>query len=436
MFAHAQTLVPNGGTGVTNIPENAILVGSSALRATSTYSPTVASINATSTNATSSLQKTSITGAISLLGEYFTNLTNYVRSLFSGTSPITYSAGTIGCVTADSTHAGCVTSADWNTFNNKTSFGEAWTLNAQNYLKPTTTKTVLLPDGLIATASSTFTNGIRASNGLTLDNFSYLKIKEASGSDVAVLGENSNGDVHLLANFVGHNVYIGFNAASAFQFGGTCCGGALPTSWAWDTSGTYGFKKDGGLELYFNASKNWGIGTVNQDNKLTVKAIFAGDGVAVDGAQTSNIAPAFTLSVDRTQKTVLGLALGAAQFSNVAAAGDAVLRHSNSGKNLIIDNAGSGDILFTTGTSVSNDTTKFTVKNGGNVGVGTTTPQHKFVVTSTPAGNGSISTTTTDFGTFGTTTSRFCINAKNSAGGDISIYYVGTTEVIENNACR
>lgn len=64
-------------------------------KATASSSPTVASITATSTTATSSLQNTSITGAVSVLGEYFTNLTTYVRSLFSNGTGITITSGQV-----------------------------------------------------------------------------------------------------------------------------------------------------------------------------------------------------------------------------------------------------------------------------------------------------------------------------------------------------
>jgi hypothetical protein len=50
---------------------------------------------ATSSTATSTLQQTSITGAISILGEYFTNFTNYVRSLFSAGTGISLTGGQI-----------------------------------------------------------------------------------------------------------------------------------------------------------------------------------------------------------------------------------------------------------------------------------------------------------------------------------------------------
>ncbi len=50
---------------------------------------------ATSTTATTSLQKTKITGAIDLLGEYFTNFTTYVRSLFTAGTGINIASGVI-----------------------------------------------------------------------------------------------------------------------------------------------------------------------------------------------------------------------------------------------------------------------------------------------------------------------------------------------------
>lgn len=52
------------------------------------------SFTATDTAATSTFYKTNIMGAgVSILGEYFTNFTNYVRSLFSAGTGLTYSAG-------------------------------------------------------------------------------------------------------------------------------------------------------------------------------------------------------------------------------------------------------------------------------------------------------------------------------------------------------
>jgi len=81
--------------------------------------------------------------------------------------------------------------------------------------------------------------------------------------------------------------------------------------------------------------------------------------------------------------------------------------------------------------STSPDSTPFIVDASGNVGIGTTTPESKFTVTS-----GASATTTIQHGTYGDATSKVCYNTKNSAGAIISYYFVGTTQVIENNACK
>lgn len=92
----------NGGyfTGVSSVTST--LVGSLGIGTTSPYAKlavvgeVVAShFTATSTTATTSLQNTSLNGAISILGEYFTNLTTYVRSLFTGGAHITITSGSI-----------------------------------------------------------------------------------------------------------------------------------------------------------------------------------------------------------------------------------------------------------------------------------------------------------------------------------------------------
>src|SRR4051794_3808108 len=77
--AFAQTNVPQGGTGVTSVSAGSFLVGSTALRLTSTSSPTVGVITSTSTTATSTFPRISLTSAVNLLGDYITNITTWVR---------------------------------------------------------------------------------------------------------------------------------------------------------------------------------------------------------------------------------------------------------------------------------------------------------------------------------------------------------------------
>jgi hypothetical protein len=49
---------------------------------------------------------------------------------------------------------------------------------------------------------------------------------------------------------------------------------------------------------------------------------------------------------------------------------------------------------------------------------------------------GAVGTTTVNFGHMGSSTSHVCVNTKNTDGADISFYFVGTSMVVENNACQ
>ena len=76
--ATAQITVPAGGTGVSSVPVGSIVIGGTSLRLGATTSPTVGYI--TSTSGTSTFPKATISGAISLLGEYISNLTTWFAS--------------------------------------------------------------------------------------------------------------------------------------------------------------------------------------------------------------------------------------------------------------------------------------------------------------------------------------------------------------------
>lgn len=49
---------------------------------------------------------------------------------------------------------------------------------------------------------------------------------------------------------------------------------------------------------------------------------------------------------------------------------------------------------------------------------------------------GASATTTVTFGELGDSSSKTCFNTKNTAGDDISFYFVGTTMVVESNVCQ
>lgn len=67
----------------------------------------------------------------------------------------------------------------------------------------------------------------------------------------------------------------------------------------------------------------------------------------------------------------------------------------------------------------------------GNVGVGTSTPQRKI-----SASSGASATTTVQFGDIYSGTGKGCVEMPNTTGTVTSFYFVGTTMVIEPNACR
>ena len=71
------------------------------------------------------------------------------------------------------------------------------------------------------------------------------------------------------------------------------------------------------------------------------------------------------------------------------------------------------------------------IDTAGFVGVGTSTPFSRLHVTS-----GANATTTVNFGEVGSATSKACFNTKNTAGADISFYFVGTAIVTEASLCK
>lgn len=119
---------------------------------------------------------------------------------------------------------------------------------------------------------------------------------------------------------------------------------------------------------------NVGIGTTSPADKLMVSINSIGSGITVDGTSAGQFAPQSALSVDDNQRFAFGVALGAGFFSNISASGDSVVRALGGTGRLIISNQQSGSILFGSGSSNGNDTTKMTMTSLGNFGIGTSTP--------------------------------------------------------------
>jgi hypothetical protein len=124
-----------------------------------------------------------------------------------------------------------------------------------------------------------------------------------------------------------------------------------------------------------NASGQVGIGTASPSTKLEVVASSIADGVRITGNITGTLSPAFKLFDSSTQRGALGLAEAAGHFSGDAAAGDIIL-FANTGK-LLFQNGGGASAMAVV---------------GGQVGIGTTTPDQKLSVSgdaSKSAGGGS-----------------------------------------------
>ena len=114
-----------------------------------------------------------------------TNILNFyvkVRSLFSSMSPITYSNGLIGINQATTSMSGYLSSADWNTFNNKQPAGSYLTAN-QN---------ITLSGDVTGSGTTAITTTVRKINGTSLASLATGILKNTTGTGVpsiAVAGD-------------------------------------------------------------------------------------------------------------------------------------------------------------------------------------------------------------------------------------------------------
>lgn len=203
--------------------------------ATSTWPLYVGNITATST-ATSTFQRISVTSAINLMGEYFTNFTTYVRSLFSATAPITLSAGgVIACNVASGSQPGCLSSADWTTFNNKQAAG--------NYITALTGDVSASGPGSVAATLATvngnvgsFTNASLTVNGKGLITaassgsapevpltFSWPLIRTTNTISFGGLSTSTAAIIGNIPYFSGVNTFANIATTSVSCSGSTTC---------------------------------------------------------------------------------------------------------------------------------------------------------------------------------------------------------------------
>jgi Chaperone of endosialidase len=175
------------------------------------------------------------------------------------------------------------------------------------------------------------------------------------------------------------DLHVATSNTPAHRFEQTSAGGF--TAQTWDVAGNEAnfFVRDvtGGSRLPFrirpgaptssidiSATGNVGIGTASPSQKLHVVAGSVADGVRVTGNTTGTLSPAFSLFDSGTSRGFLGLAEATGHFSSDAVAGD------------IIFQAVTGKLLLQTGLAAS----QIAITTGGQVGIGTPTPDQKLSV--------------------------------------------------------
>ncbi|MDR3489798.1 MAG: tail fiber domain-containing protein [Bradyrhizobium sp.] len=137
-----------------------------------------------------------------------------------------------------------------------------------------------------------------------------------------------------------------------------------------------------------------GTGTTNYVARWTPNGTTLGTGTLFDNGTSVGIGtttpldnidviaptyPAIHMGDSNGYSLQFGIASAAGGFSNFASAGDTILRSNNNDVVITARNA-TGNVIFGTGSA---DTAKMTILNGGNVGIGTTSPPTTFAIGNT-----------------------------------------------------
>ncbi len=200
-----------------------------------------------------------------------------------------------------------------------------------------------------------------------------------AGAPANALKVSSTGRVGLRTATPVLDLHISTGDTPAHRLEQTGQGGF--TAQTWDIAGNEAnfFVRDvtGGSRLPFrirpgaptssidiSASGNVGVGTASPSQKLHVVASSVADGVRITGTTAGSVSPALALFDSSTSRGFLGLAEATGHFSSDAVAGDIVFQ------------AVTGKLLLQTGLAAS----QLAITTGGQVGIGTTTPDQKLSV--------------------------------------------------------
>lgn len=246
------------------------------------------------------------TGSLTMDTGYISNFYSKVRSLHTVSTPLTYnsSTGLLGITQASGSTNGYLSSADWNTFNNKQASGNYITgltgdvtasgpgsatatiaAHAVSYSKmQTMTANKLLGSGLSGTSVAEITLGTGLSfTGTTLN---------VSGSFESPLTFSTG--LTRVGNTITDNLSTGIAASNQTVIGSTSASGSLTlSSTSHDTKGKILF----GNSAYDENNDELGIGTNNPSASLDVDGNFK---LGSNGTVLSNIIKTSVTVTDNT----------------------------------------------------------------------------------------------------------------------------------------
>ena len=335
-----------------------------------------------------------------------TNIANFsgkVRSLFSGTAPITYSNGVIGISQASATTNGYLSSTDWNTFNNKLSTID--TGNIANFSGKVRslfsgTAPITYSNGVIgisqasattngylsSTDWNTFNNKLSTIDTTNIANF-YLKVRSLFSAGSGITYDKVNGTISYSGSLAGW--LLGGNGVTAVQNLGTTTNFDLPFitnntekmrinatgsvgigSSAFNATNPERLLVDGGTSTSTNLIR--GQGTVNGSLQMSLTNLHGGPNASADivayannGAGTNYIDMGIT-SAGNGNGTVIGGGNTAYLYST---GNNFVICNSSANKNLM---------FITGGTASTNEAMR--IDGTGNVGIANTAPAAKLDV--------------------------------------------------------